>query len=81
MVSDTVPKRVVSSVVGLGGMAGAIGGIIMAPVIGHVLQWTHSYFIPFAIAATAYLIALGLIQFLLPHLEPMRFSPSHSEKE
>jgi hypothetical protein len=45
-----------------------------------VLQWTHSYFIPFAIAATAYLIALGLIQFLLPHLEPMRLSASRREQ-
>ena len=78
MVSDTVPRQAVSSVVGLGGMAGAIGGIFMAPIIGRILEWTHSYFIPFAVAATAYLIALGLIQLLLPHLEPMKLTATEA---
>ena len=31
------------SVVGIGGMAGAIGGFLIATLVGHLLQWTGSY--------------------------------------
>src|SRR2546421_1198979 len=50
LTSDMFPARAVGSVTGIGGMAGAIGGWLMAWVIGHVLQWTGSYMIPFAMA-------------------------------
>ena len=36
-------------------MAGAIGGMLIAEIVGHVLQWTGSYMVPFFIAASAYL--------------------------
>jgi ACS family hexuronate transporter-like MFS transporter len=62
------PKRAVASVVGMGGMAGAVGGMLIAQVVAHLLQWTGSYAIPFAIAGSAYLIALGVIQLLVPTL-------------
>jgi ACS family hexuronate transporter-like MFS transporter len=68
--SDMFPTQAVGSVVGIGGMAGAIGGIFIAPVVGHVLQWTGSYRVPFLIAGSAYLVALGFIQILSPKLEP-----------
>jgi len=58
------------SVVGIGGMAGAIGGMLIAEIVGHVLQWTGSYKIPFLIAASAYLVALLVIHLLSPRLEP-----------
>ena len=48
---------------------GAIGGMLIAEIVGHVLQWTNSYMIPFFIAASAYLIALLLIHTLSPRLE------------
>jgi ACS family hexuronate transporter-like MFS transporter len=51
-------------------MAGAVGGMLIAQIVGHVLQWTNSYTIPFFIAASAYLVALLLIQALSPKLEP-----------
>jgi len=47
-------------------MAGAIGGLLIASVVGHVLQWTGSYMIPFVIAGSAYLVALAMIQLLSP---------------
>jgi len=68
--SDLFPSRAVASVVGIGGMLGAIGGMLIAEIVGHVLQWTGSYMIPFFIAASAYLIALLLIHMLSPRLEP-----------
>jgi hypothetical protein len=49
---------------------GAIGGMLIAEIVGHVLQWTNSYMIPFFIAASAYVIALLLIHTLSPRLEP-----------
>jgi ACS family hexuronate transporter-like MFS transporter len=70
LTSDMFPNRAVASVVGIGGMAGAVGGMLIAKIVGHVLQWTGSYMIPFLIAGVAYLVALGLIQLLAPSLKP-----------
>ena len=72
LTSDMFPARAVGSVVGMGGMAGAIGGWFIADVVGHVLEWTGSYMIPFAMAGVAYLVALGAIHVLTPRLEPAR---------
>jgi ACS family hexuronate transporter-like MFS transporter len=68
--SDLFPSRAVASVVGIGGMAGAIGGMLIAEIVGHVLQWTGSYMIPFFIASSAYLFALLFIHLLSPRLIP-----------
>jgi ACS family hexuronate transporter-like MFS transporter len=70
LTSDMFPARAVGSVVGIGGMAGAMGGLCIATVVGHVLQWTGSYKIPFVIAGSAYLLALAFIQVLAPRMEP-----------
>jgi ACS family hexuronate transporter-like MFS transporter len=72
LTSDMFPVRAVGSVVGIGGMAGAIGGFFIATVVGHVLQWTGSYMVPFVIAGFAYLLALGVIHILSPRLEPAK---------
>jgi ACS family hexuronate transporter-like MFS transporter len=72
--SDLFPSRAVGSIVGIGGMAGAIGGMLIAEIVGHVLQWTGSYMVPFFIAASAYLVALLLIQTLSPRLVPARIA-------
>jgi len=72
LTSDMFPARAVGSVVGIGGMAGAIGGLFIATVVGHVLQWTGSYRVPFLIAGSAYLLALVIIHALVPRMEPAR---------
>lgn len=70
--SDMFPRRAVGSVVGIGGMAGALGGATMAVATGYILQSTgENYSIVFMIAGTAYLVALAVIQFLAPQLEPV----------
>lgn len=72
LVSDTVPRKAVSSVTGIGGMAGALAGMLFAQIISHHLQATGSnYIIPFMIAASAYLVALLIMHLLLPHMEAM----------
>lgn len=68
--SDMFPRRAVASVVGIGGFGGAIGGVVVATFTGFVLQFTGSYVPMFIIAGSAYLIALLIIQFLAPKLEP-----------
>jgi ACS family hexuronate transporter-like MFS transporter len=72
LTSDMFPARAVGSVVGIGGMAGAIGGLCIASVVGHVLQWTGSYKVPFLIAGSAYLLALAVIHALVPRMEPAK---------
>jgi len=69
--SDMFPARAIGSVVGLGGMAGAVGGMLIAKLVAHILQLTGSYIIPFAIAGSAYLIALLIIHLLAPRLQPV----------
>ncbi len=72
LTSDLFPAQAVGSVTGIGGMAGAIGGMLMAKVVGYALQWTGSYKVPFLIAGSAYLLALAFVQVLSPRLEPVR---------
>jgi MFS transporter, ACS family, hexuronate transporter len=70
--SDMFPRFAVGSVVGIGGAAGGLGGFLIANTVGHVLQNTGSYLIPFIIASCAYLIALAVIHLFSPHLEPAK---------
>lgn len=74
LTSDLFPAQAVGSVVGMGGMCGAIGGMLVAKIVGYVLEWTGSYMIPFLMAGSAYLLALAIIQILTPRLEPARIS-------
>ena len=73
LTSDMFPKNAVGSVVGIGGMAGAIGGMFIALIVGEILQKTGSYVPIFIMAGSAYLIALLAIHILAPRLEPAKF--------
>jgi ACS family hexuronate transporter-like MFS transporter len=70
LASDLFPKQAVASVVGLGGMAGAVAAMAFSQSTGFILQMTGSYWSLFAIAASAYLAALALIHALAPRLQP-----------
>jgi ACS family hexuronate transporter-like MFS transporter len=59
-------------VVGFGGAAGAIGGMLIAKVTGHILNATGSYVPVFIVAGCAYLVALAIIHLLAPKLEPVK---------
>ena len=74
LTSDMFPARAVGSVVGVGGMAGAIGGMFIAEVVGHTLQWTGSYMVPFLMAGSAYLLALFFIHVLAPKMQPAKIT-------
>ncbi|HOK51819.1 MAG TPA: MFS transporter, partial [Bacteroidales bacterium] len=75
-VSDMFPKKVVSSVTGLGGMAGAVGGTLIAFFAGHILEFYKKmghietgYSILFIIAGTAYLLAWLVYHLLVPKMK------------
>ena len=77
--SDCFAKKDIGTVVGLGGMAGSIGGILFPWVCGRVLDRyeaignpTAGYAILFALCAFAYLIAFVIHHLLAPRLEPIR---------
>lgn len=72
LTSDMFPRQAVGSVVGFGGMFGAIGGMSIAKITGYVLQATGSYVVVFIIAGSAYLVALAIIHLLTPRLEPAK---------
>ena len=69
LASDMFPRGAVASVVGFGTLLGTISGMFISKMVGYVLQTTGSYVPVFVLAGTAYLIALGFVQFLAPTLE------------
>jgi ACS family hexuronate transporter-like MFS transporter len=69
-VSDMFPKRAVGSVVGFGGMAGAVGGMILSATAGYILEITGSYVSLFILAGSIYLLTLLIFQLLVPKMEP-----------
>lgn len=70
--SDMFPKAAVGSVIGIGGMAGAIGGALLQVATGYVVKITNSYVPLFVIACLAYLLALVIIHAITPRLAPAR---------
>ena len=72
-VSDVFPDDAVASVVGIGGMAGAIGGMLFPLACGLILDLypATGYAILFAACGLAYLVAFGFNHFLSPSFEPV----------
>ncbi|MCB1133632.1 MAG: MFS transporter, partial [Verrucomicrobiae bacterium] len=66
VVSDTMPKEAISSVVGLGGFICFLTGAVVAETIGVVLEKTGSYSLIFATASLLYLISLAAVHLLVP---------------
>ncbi|HEY8916843.1 MAG TPA: MFS transporter [Chitinophaga sp.] len=80
IVSDMLPAKAVSSVIGIGGMAGAIGGVLFPMGIGAVLDHykaldniTAGYNIIFIFCSLSFLLAWLLIHWLTPKMEPIDF--------
>jgi ACS family hexuronate transporter-like MFS transporter len=72
LASDTAPRKVISSIVGLGGMAAGFVAMGFQKLTGRILDtWSNGYLAIFAVASCAYLINLAIIHMLVPRLEPM----------
>jgi ACS family hexuronate transporter-like MFS transporter len=75
LAGDMFPKQKISSVIGIGGMAGSVGGILFPLLIGILLDHfkligllSTGYNIIFCIGAIAYLIAGIFMQVLSPKM-------------
>ncbi len=75
MISDLYPRRAVATVAGMGGAAGALGGILIAQATGWTLELTGSYWPILIYAGLAYLIAFTVIHLLVPRMEPAPVAP------
>ena len=67
--SDIFPRRAVASIVGIGGAAGAFGGMLMAKYAGWVLDRIGSYTPIFVVAGSVYLIALLVLHVMIPRYD------------
>ena len=72
LATDFFPKQDVGTVVGFIGMAGAIGGMLMATATGHLLEATGSYKSIFIVAASMYGLALIFIHLLVPDIDSVK---------
>jgi len=72
--SDMFPGGAVGTVVGIGGMAGSIGGVLLSVGAGEILEVTHSYRVLFAISASAYLLSIAVLHLLVPGLKKLDFT-------
>ncbi len=70
--SDVFPRGAVGSVVGIGGMLGALGGMVFSKYIGQVLETIGTYTPIFIVAGSAYLVALLVVHLLAPKMEPVK---------
>jgi ACS family hexuronate transporter-like MFS transporter len=77
--SDMFPKRAIASVVGIGTMAGSLGGFAFPIVTGRLLDRfaaagnvTAGYALLFSICGFAYLAAFALNHLLAPNFEPIK---------
>jgi len=68
VVSDTMPKEAISSVVGLGGFVAYFTGGFVNEFTGLILQKTGSYVSVFGYFSGMYLLSLVLIQLLVPRI-------------
>lgn len=71
---DLFPRWMAGSVIGLGGLSGAIGGMLMAKYAGMILETVGSFQPIFIVAACAYLLALLVVHLIVPRYEAVRLS-------
>ena len=70
------PKKAVASVTGIGGFAGAIGGMLVAIFAGNILEFWEKqgqiesgYFTLFIISGSAYIIAWIAFNLIAPKMK------------
>jgi ACS family hexuronate transporter-like MFS transporter len=77
-VSDMFPKKAIGSIIGIGGMAGGLGGVLVSKMGGYLFDYYDSlgqiqtgYTIMFVVCAVAYLIAWSVMKLLVPKYRPI----------
>ncbi|HVT91099.1 MAG TPA: MFS transporter [Tepidisphaeraceae bacterium] len=79
LVSDVFPKKAIASVTGIGGMVGAVAGMVADFSLGKVLtnSGPSGYFVAFLLAGSAYLVLLGVAHVLMPRMTPLDENLKH----
>ncbi|GAB2534909.1 MFS transporter [Spirosoma aerophilum] len=84
--SDMFPKRAVSSIVGIGSMAGSVGGIIFPEIVGRILDnykqagdLQTGYGIIFLMCGSAYMLAWVVMHLLAPKMQPVQLNETEPE--
>jgi ACS family hexuronate transporter-like MFS transporter len=80
-VSDMFPKKTVATLIGMGGMAGSVGGILFPIITGVVLDsFKNGYTMIFGYCSLAYVLALVINNSLAPDFKTLTFEkvPLHS---
>lgn len=77
-VSDMFPKKAIGTIIGIGGMAGGIGGVLVSKLGGYLFDYYENlghiqtgYTIMFVLCALAYLIAWSVMKLLVPKYSPI----------
>jgi ACS family hexuronate transporter-like MFS transporter len=80
LVSDVFPKTATASVIGFGGMFGAVAGLTADWGLGQVLSTSGpaAYMFAFLLAGSVYLLCLGVIQLMMPRMLPLDDNLHHS---
>ena len=73
LVSDVFPKKATASVTGIGGMMGAVAGIVSNQFLGKLLTTSGpaGYFVAFLCAGLVYIVTLGIAHALMPKMTPL----------
>jgi len=71
MISDLYPQPAVSSMTGIAGFGGSVGGMLAAGTTGLVLEATGSYVPMFVYAGFSYLLILTILQVMIPCIAPI----------
>jgi ACS family hexuronate transporter-like MFS transporter len=78
-VSDMFPKKAIGSIIGIGGMAGGIGGVLVSKIGGALFDYYETlghiqtgYTIMFVLCALAYLVAWSIMKILVPKYAEIR---------
>ena len=75
LASDMFPRAAVASVIGIGGCAGAVGGVLFQRATGRILDANGNNYAPiFLVCGLAYVSAWIIIHVLAPALEPARLA-------
>lgn len=79
LASDLFPKKAIASVTGIGGMVGAVSGLLADYSLGQVLTESgpSGYFFAFLVAGLLYVVILGIVHLLSPKMTPLDENLKH----
>ena len=79
LASDLFPKKAIASITGIGGMIGAVSGLLADYSLGQLLTESgpSGYFFAFLVAGCLYLVILGIVHLLTPTMAPLDENLKH----